>query len=178
MVSSTYITEFYNGDITNTKINKSIFDVNDIFFDRQFHISSSMIKYEDLANLLTKFKLSGNYKYFLDKSIMINSALNGEILVIDNKSFYHRFQKGVTSRKKFSQEIFLEKNLCYLELTKGYSKAKKLNVMFQVDILISKIKSGNDLFSSIRNFPLIKFILYYPNKFKFFKKLILKKINV
>ncbi|MDC0870759.1 glycosyltransferase [Flavobacteriaceae bacterium] len=178
MVSSTYVTETSDGNITISKINKSIYNVNDIFFDRQFHISSSMIKYKDLANLLAKFKSSENLKYLLDKSIMINSALNGEILVIDNKSFYHRFQKGVTSKKKFSQEIHLEKNLCYLELTEGYSKAKKLNVMFQVDILISKINLGNDLLHFIRIFPFFKFILYYPNKLKFFQKHILKYLNV
>ena len=178
MVSSTYITETSNGNITSTNINKSIYDVNDIFFDRQFHISSSMIKYKDLANLLAKFKSSENLKYLLDKSIMINSALNGEILVIDNKSFYHRFQKGVTSNKKFSQDIHLEKNICFLEITKSYSKAKKLNVMFEVDILISKINSGSNLLYFIRNFPFYKFILYYPNKINFFQKHILKYFNV
>ena len=178
MVSSTYLTETSDGNITISKIDKSIYDVNDIFFDRQFHIGSSMIKYNDLSNLLAKFKSSENYKYFLDKSIMINSALNGEILVIDNKSFYHRFQNGVTSRKTFSQEIHLEKNLCYLELFEGYSKAKKLNVIFQIDILISKINLGNDLLHFIRIFPFFKFILYYPNKLKFFQKHILKYLNV
>jgi len=177
MVSSTYITESSKGDIASSKINKSIHDVNDIFFDRQFHISSSMIKYKDLANLLAKFKSSENLKYLLDKSIMINSALNGEILVIDNKSFYHRFQKGVTSNKKFSQDIHLEKNICFLEITKSYSKAKKLNVMFEVDILISKINLGSNLLYFIRNFPFYKFILYYPNKLNFFQKHILKYFN-
>ena len=40
---NTDITESSKGDIASSKINKSIYDVNDIFFDRQFHISSSMI---------------------------------------------------------------------------------------------------------------------------------------